>query len=755
MIPPRTVFAALLLAVGIVLTLYGLREPAPRHRPVDLAVAALDLKGLPDRSVEVSARVENRRDRPTRPVTVWLQVGDETESMTLPGLAPDEARWIDWRSGPVAPGARACAVSVRPHRSEMDGDESNDRRTGTLDVLDAPPVGAWTRMPELVGASRRVALQRIARARMRTLRWIEPARGEPSDRVATQWPEPGARGRSGTRPVVVAEAEALVPDLRGASLSRARALLHRAGLEPGSLERRSIRRGRGGVAEQEPTAGARLPLGAGVRLVVLEPAASRLPLAAGLALTVLGALLAWIPRRRIERRSLRAHAAPRARGRASRPVLASAPRPSIARGLAPAMLYARTSDSAGGLTPVRVFTWDELFGSGPNANASRLAASGSIAIELVEDGDTDEAETPVNVPVPLEARTPRESIALVPRPAQVAPQGPSRARRATVAIRGALASAMSSLRRHSRRRDSGRGLAPAPSATTTGGAESVTAPAGLTVTSPAVLDAIRIPPHDEPGSRRLESLAIGVRVEPEAAMGEETSVEAEADAEAIHDAVEISDPAPDPLPTDEVRAIAVDRAVNPVEISDPAADPLPTDEVPVLEAEQVAEANEILLPAMGEPTAVDLEAAPVDPALDRGEALDRTDIDPPPTKPGRARKPERRAGRLGGFLGLAGALWALRPGGARRARRVARDVAESEPTRDAPIAWHPVEEPPRVWRVETDSEPASIAWVGQPDRGWQSVTWQAETVSPVIAIVSVSDRGRAEVLWVESRGGTP
>jgi beta-lactam-binding protein with PASTA domain len=97
------------------------------------------------------------------------------------------------------------------------------------------------------------------------------ASAQPKGRVVRQAPAPGTRLRQGS-PVVIAVSggikggDTTVPGVVGLQVSVARALLTRAGLSSGLAYTNSGRPGR--VAAQSPGAGARLPRGSYVTLVV-------------------------------------------------------------------------------------------------------------------------------------------------------------------------------------------------------------------------------------------------------------------------------------------------------------------------------------------------------------------------------------------------------------------------------------------------------------------------------------------------------
>jgi beta-lactam-binding protein with PASTA domain len=97
------------------------------------------------------------------------------------------------------------------------------------------------------------------------------ASAQPKGRVVRQAPAPGTRLRQGRNVVIavsggVKGGDAIVPGVVGLQVSVARALLAARGLSSGLAYSRNGRPGR--VSAQSPGAGARLPKGSNVTLVV-------------------------------------------------------------------------------------------------------------------------------------------------------------------------------------------------------------------------------------------------------------------------------------------------------------------------------------------------------------------------------------------------------------------------------------------------------------------------------------------------------
>ena len=146
-------------------------------------------------------------------------------------------------------------------------------RTGRIVkvVLSAGP--STVPLADLVGASERqagITLQRDAFRLGRVSRLQETGLGEP--RVAAQNPQAGTKLLKGAVvDLVVADPGPRLayrmPDLRGVSLDRARALIDRAGLVVGKVETERHGGAQGTILEQRPAAGMRVSKGDNVDLV--------------------------------------------------------------------------------------------------------------------------------------------------------------------------------------------------------------------------------------------------------------------------------------------------------------------------------------------------------------------------------------------------------------------------------------------------------------------------------------------------------
>ena len=133
-----------------------------------------------------------------------------------------------------------------------------------------PPAPPQVGVPSVVGLTQGEAQARLEQAGFAVV-VHNVASAQPKGRVVRQAPAPGTRLRQGS-PVVIAVSggikggDTAVPGVVGLQVSVARALLTRAGLSSGLAYTNSGRPGR--VAAQSPGAGARLPRGSYVTLVV-------------------------------------------------------------------------------------------------------------------------------------------------------------------------------------------------------------------------------------------------------------------------------------------------------------------------------------------------------------------------------------------------------------------------------------------------------------------------------------------------------
>jgi eukaryotic-like serine/threonine-protein kinase len=133
-----------------------------------------------------------------------------------------------------------------------------------------PPAPPEVGVPSVVGLSQGEAQARLARAGF-VVEVHNVASAQPKGRVVRQAPAPGTRLRQGSRVVIAVSGgikggDTVVPGVVGLQVSVARSLLTRAGLRSGLAYTNGGRPGR--VVAQSPGAGARLPRGSYVTLVV-------------------------------------------------------------------------------------------------------------------------------------------------------------------------------------------------------------------------------------------------------------------------------------------------------------------------------------------------------------------------------------------------------------------------------------------------------------------------------------------------------
>jgi membrane peptidoglycan carboxypeptidase len=138
-----------------------------------------------------------------------------------------------------------------------------------------PPPPPQVGVPDVVGLSQETAQAVLARAGFGSR--VKPVRSaQPKGRVVRQAPGPGARLRQGSTVILAVSAgrgggggggnNVIVPGVVGLQIDAARTVLTRAGLNSGLAYTKSGRPGR--VAAQSPGAGAQLPGGSYITLVV-------------------------------------------------------------------------------------------------------------------------------------------------------------------------------------------------------------------------------------------------------------------------------------------------------------------------------------------------------------------------------------------------------------------------------------------------------------------------------------------------------
>jgi serine/threonine-protein kinase len=134
-----------------------------------------------------------------------------------------------------------------------------------------PPPPPQMGVPSVVGLPQGAAQARLAQAGF--VAEVRPvASSQPKGRVVRQAPAPGTRLRQGSRVVIAVSGgkgggnNGVVPGVVGLQLSVATAVLRRSGFSSGLAYTTSGKPGR--VAAQSPGAGARLPKGSYVTLLV-------------------------------------------------------------------------------------------------------------------------------------------------------------------------------------------------------------------------------------------------------------------------------------------------------------------------------------------------------------------------------------------------------------------------------------------------------------------------------------------------------
>jgi eukaryotic-like serine/threonine-protein kinase len=134
----------------------------------------------------------------------------------------------------------------------------------------APPPPPEVGVPDVVGLTQGEAQARLAQAGFAVV-VHNVASAQPKGRVVRQAPAPGTRLRQGRNVVIAVSGgikggDTIVPGVVGLQVSVAQALLTVRGLRSGLAYTRNGRPGR--VNAQSPGAGARLPKGSYVNLVV-------------------------------------------------------------------------------------------------------------------------------------------------------------------------------------------------------------------------------------------------------------------------------------------------------------------------------------------------------------------------------------------------------------------------------------------------------------------------------------------------------